>query len=105
MKIVKKNQLEIAIFTAVKNRCILHECVFVITLKITNILDIMLRNTCNVHVDPLTPQFYKVNVGFTGVCKYVFIFALEHRLCLPVRPEAILSCTHNLCFEQKYKKN
>ena len=29
MKIVKKNQLKIVIFTAVKNRCILHRCVFV----------------------------------------------------------------------------
>ena len=29
MKIVKKNQLKIGIFTAVKNRCILHGRVFV----------------------------------------------------------------------------
>ena len=29
MKIVKKNQLKIVIFTAVKNRCILHGRVFV----------------------------------------------------------------------------
>ena len=32
MKIVKKNQLKIVIFTAVKNRCILHGRVFVMFL-------------------------------------------------------------------------
>ena len=38
---------------------------------------IMLTSPCN--VDPLTPNFYIVKVGFTGV--YIFLrFALKHRL-------------------------
>ena len=39
MKIVKKNQLKIVIFTAVKNHCILHGRVFV--MKILSILDLI----------------------------------------------------------------
>ena len=34
--------------------------------------------------DPLKPHFYVVKLGFTG--------------------EAVLTSTHNLCFEQKYEK-
>ena len=38
---------------------------------------IMLTSSCN--VDPITPNFYIVKVGFTGV--YIFLrFALKHRL-------------------------
>ena len=34
------------------------------------------------------------------------IFALKHRLWVLVRTmEAVLTCTHNLCFEQKYENN
>ena len=36
MKIVKKNQLKIVIFTAVKNRCMLHGHVFVMTSSSTS---------------------------------------------------------------------
>ena len=62
---------------------------------------------CNVH--PLTPHFYIVKLGFTGV-NIFFIFALKHRLGYSLERliEAVLTCTHNLCFEQKYeniKKN
>ena len=40
---------------------------------------IMLTSPCN--VDPLTPNFYIVKVGFTGV--YIFLmFALKHKLWL-----------------------
>ena len=41
-------------------------------------------------VDPLTPHFYIVKLGFIGV----FILT-----------EAVLTCTHDLCFEQKYEKS
>ena len=44
-----------------------------------------IRITCPCDLYPLTPHFYIVKLGFTGV----FIF---------------LTCTQNLCFEQKYKK-
>ena len=37
--------------------------------------------------DPLKPHFYTVKLGFTGVLD-----------------EAVLTSTHNLCFEQKYEK-
>ena len=36
MKIVKKNQLKIVIFTAVKNRCILYRHVFVMVIKLSS---------------------------------------------------------------------
>ena len=49
MKIVQKIQLKIVIFTAVKNRCVLHGRVFVLAMHV--ILD--------VHVYPET--FYKSN--------------------------------------------
>ena len=51
----------------------------------------MLTYPCNVH--PLTPHFYKVKLGFTGVY-IIFLFLLT---------EAVLTSTHNLCFEQKYE--
>ena len=41
--------------------------------------------------DPLKPHFYTVKLGYTGV--YIIFLA-----------EAVLTSTHNLCFEQKYEK-
>ena len=46
--------------------------------------------------DPLKPHFYIVKLGFTGVNIIFLISAQKHRLC-----EAVLTSTHNLCFEQK----
>ena len=40
---------------------------------------------------PLKPQFYIVKLGFTGV-HIIFLIG-----------EAVLTSTHNLCFEQKYE--
>ena len=48
---------------------------------------------CLYNFDPLKPHFYIVKLGFTGV--YI-IFQIS--------AEAILTNTHNLCFEQKYEK-
>ena len=45
-----------------------------ISLKIS----IMIKSPCNVY--PLTPHFYIVKLGFTGVYIFFLIFALKHVL-------------------------
>ena len=57
------------------------------------------RLTCMCNVDPLTPHFYSKIGVYRGI-HYFLIFALKHRLWLLVN-EAVLTCTHNICFEQK----
>ena len=52
---------------------------------------IMLTCPCNFH--PLTPHFYIVKLGFTGVYIFFLIFALKH--------SPLVTCTQDLCFEQK----
>ena len=60
--------------------------------------------TCLFYFDPFKPHFYIVKLGFTGVYIIFFLnFAQRHRLW--VLGEAILTSTHNLCFEQKCEKN
>ena len=55
-------------------------------------------------IDPLKPQFYIVKLGFTGVYIFFLNYAQKHRLWVLVRTaEAVLTSTHNLCFEQKYE--
>ena len=54
---------------------------------------------------PLKPHFYIVKLGYT----LFFLFLLKkHRLWYLLEPprlaEAVLTSTHNLCFEQKYEK-
>ena len=51
--------------------------------------------------EPLKPHFYIVKLGFTGVYIIFLISAQKHRLSVL---EAVLTSTHNLCFEQKYEK-
>ena len=46
--------------------------------------------------EPLKPHFYIVKLGLTGI--YI-IFLISAQLA-----EAVLTSTHNLCFEQKYEK-
>ena len=49
-------------------------------------------------IPPHTPLLY----GKTGVCRGItifLIFAPKHRLWV-----LVITCTHNLCFEQKYQK-
>ena len=60
MKKVKKNQLKIVIFTAVKNRCIIAWACF--------------------RYDNLDPQFYIVKLGYKGFMNHFFIFDFTHRL-------------------------
>ena len=52
-------------------------------------LYIRITSPCDLY--PLTPHFYIVKLEFTGV--YIFPY-----FCLS---EAVLTCTHELCFEQK----
>ena len=51
--------------------------------------------------DPLKPHFYIVKLGFTGVYIIFLISAQKHRLWVD---EAVLTSTHNMCFEQIYEK-
>ena len=56
--------------------------------------------SCNVRAinGPLEPHF----LGLTEVNIFLLIFDPKHRLCVLV--QAVLTCTHNLCFEQKQEK-
>ena len=58
-------------------------------------LVIMKISPCN--EDPLTPHFYIVKLGLTGVY-ILFLFLLQN-----IDWEAVLTCTNNQCFEQKYE--
>ena len=56
--------------------------------------------------DPLKPHFYIVKLGFTGVY-IIFLISAQNIYCgysLELLAEAVLTSTHNLCFEQKYEK-
>ena len=66
-----------------------------------------ITKTCLYNFDPLKPHFYIVKLGFTGVYIIVHIFAQNYRLWVLFKVasnEAVLTSTHNLCFEQKYEK-
>ena len=69
-----------------------------------------ISETCLYNVDPLHPHFYTsshfytVKLGFTGVYIIFLISAQKHRLWVLVSFEAVLTSTHNLCFEQKCEK-
>ena len=62
---------------------------------------IMLTCPCNVH--PLTPRFYIVNLRLALV--YFFAYICSKTYIVGTRlnrlTEAALTCTHDLCFEQK----
>ena len=60
---------------------------------------ITITKTCLYNFDTIKPHFYIVKLGFTGVYIIFLIFAQKHRLW--VLSEAVLTSTHNLCFEQK----
>ena len=63
------------------------------------------QKTCLYNFDPLKPHFYIVKLGFPGE---LFLGLLENIDCFGTRQnrlgEAVLTSTHNLCFEQKYEK-
>ena len=51
---------------------------------------------------PLTPHFYIVNLGFTGVYTFFLIFSIKHILWVLVRTAS--TSTKNLCFITKIRK-
>ena len=53
----------------------------------------LITKTLLYHFDLFEPHFYIVKLGFTGV--YIIFL---------ITGEAVLTSTHNLCFEQKYEK-
>ena len=64
-----------------------------------------ITKTCLYNFDPLKPHFYTLKPGFTELYIIFFISAQKHRLWVLIRTaEAVLTSTHNLCFEQKYEK-
>ena len=63
--------------------------------------------TCPCVLYTLTPRFYIVKLEFTGVY-IIFLFLLSIIYCgysLNRQNEAVLTCTHNICFEQKYENS
>ena len=63
---------------------------------------LIITKTCLYNFDALKPHFYIVKLGFTGVY-IIFYFLLKNIDCgFSLGP--VLTSTHNLCFEQKYKK-
>ena len=57
-----------------------------------------------IYFDPIKKQLLYSKTGVYGVYIIFLNFALKHRLWVLVRTEAVLTNTHNLCFEQKYEK-
>ena len=59
---------------------------------------------CNTCIYPLTHNFYihVVKLGFTGV--YIFFLVLLLKRDCGLLTEAVLTSTHNQCFEQKLEK-
>ena len=65
-----------------------------------------IKKTCLYNFDPLKPHFSIVKLGFTGVY-IIFLILLKNIDCGTLQnrlAEAVLTSTHNLCFEQKYEK-
>ena len=66
-----------------------------------------ITKTCLYNFDSLKPHFYIVKLGFTGVYIIFLIFAQNIDCGYSLEPpqiEAVLTSTHNLCFQQKYDK-
>ena len=63
----------------------------------------IITKTCLYSFDPLKPHFYTVKLGFTGVYINFLISTEKHSLWV-LFAEAVLTSTHNLCFEQKHEK-
>ena len=64
------------------------------------------RKQAYIILTPLNPTFYIVKLGFTGVY-IIFVISAKNINCGTREnrlAEAVLTSTHNLCFEQKYEK-
>ena len=83
---------------------LMHGCTFSsdMSIQIYAIINIKVI-TCPCYEDPLTPHFYILKPGFTGVHIFFLIFALKHRLWLLVRTALVrrVTSTRNICLEQK----
>ena len=71
-------------------------------------MSLNIRKTCPCNEYPLKPHFYLVKLGFAGVYLF-FLFLLQNIDCgytlePPRLAEAVLTCTHNLCFGAKIRK-
>ena len=64
---------------------------------------VYIMKTCLYNCDPLKPHFHIGKLRFTGVYIIFLISSQKHRLWVLVRT-AVLTSTHNLCFELKYEK-
>ena len=90
-------------------------CIFITSLwscniRISKLLSswLFITKTRLYKFDPLKPHFYIVKLGFTEVY-IIFLILLKNIDCgcslePPHLIEAVLTSTHNLCFEQKYGK-
>ena len=59
-----------------------------------------ITKTCPCNVYPLEPHFYIEKLGYAGVYLF-FLFLLLNIDCgYSLEPPRLLTCTHNLCFEQ-----
>ena len=62
-----------------------------------------IRETCPCNEYPLIPHFYVAKLGFAGVYLF-FLLLLQNIDCgysLEPPRRGVLTCTHNLCLEQK----
>ena len=58
-----------------------------------------IRKTCPCNEYPLEPHFYIAKLGYEEV--YLFFLVLLQNIDCGYLVEAVLTCTHNLCFKQK----
>ena len=61
------------------------------------------HETCPCNVYPLEPHLYIAKLGYAGVYLF-FLFLLQNIDCGYSLEPPLLTCTHNLCFEQKLEK-
>ena len=70
--------------------------------RVTNlchIICLVITKTYLYYFDPLKPHFYIVKLGFTRV--YIIFLISAQNIDCGYSLEAVLTSTHNLCFEQK----
>ena len=67
---------------------------FILSIALCFVL--VITKTCLYNVDSLKPHFYIATLGFAWIYIIFLISAQKY--------EAVLTSTHNLCFEQKYEK-
>ena len=64
---------------------------------------LLIKKTCPCNIYPLIPHFYIAKLGYAGVYLF-FLFLLQTIDCgYLLEAEAVLTCTHNLWFEQNKK--